>query len=49
MYEVTQVAEIDYFQQIERDGYALVEQVIPPNDVHTLIDAIAALPFLQVL
>jgi ectoine hydroxylase-related dioxygenase (phytanoyl-CoA dioxygenase family) len=45
MYEVTQVAEIDYFQQIERDGYAIIKHAIQPNDVHTLIDAIAALPF----
>jgi hypothetical protein len=49
MYEVTQVAEIDYFQKIERDGYAIIKHAIQPNDVHTLIDAIAALPFLQVL
>jgi ectoine hydroxylase-related dioxygenase (phytanoyl-CoA dioxygenase family) len=36
--------EANYVQQIERDGYAVVEKVISPHEVNVLIDAIAALP-----
>lgn len=32
-----------YVQQVESDGYAIVENVISPNDVHALIAAVAAL------
>jgi ectoine hydroxylase-related dioxygenase (phytanoyl-CoA dioxygenase family) len=33
-----------YVQQVESDGYAIVEKVISPHDVSALIDAVAELP-----
>ena len=36
--------EHSYMQQVERDGYAIVDEGISPHDVNALIDAIAALP-----
>jgi ectoine hydroxylase-related dioxygenase (phytanoyl-CoA dioxygenase family) len=44
MNEPTQVEETIYVQQIERDGYSIVENVISRDDVRVLIDAVAALP-----
>jgi len=44
MNQATQVDETIYVQQIERDGYAVVDKVISSDDVNVLINAIAALP-----
>ena len=44
MNEATRIDETIHIQQIESYGYAIVEQVITPDDVRVLIDAIAALP-----